>query len=94
MSNQRVTDLEKFCLEQIWRPYQSKVGYEDRLERLPMSLEETAAKLREDSEWSGVVLDRVARIGFRFPSYIHHPLVDVIRAAPGIKVIEVKEDEG
>lgn len=78
---ERITDLEKFCLEQIWRPYQSLAGYDRRLTSLPMSLVETAAKLREDSEWSRHVLDRLKAIGFTFPGYIHHPLVDVVRSA-------------
>lgn len=79
---ERVTDLEKFCLEHIWRPYQNLAGYERRLTALPMSLEQTAEKLREDSEWSRLVFGRLNAIGFRFPSYIHHPLVDLVRSFP------------
>lgn len=77
----RVTDLEKFALEQIWRPYQGMCGlceYEPRLERLPMSLEETAAQLLTDTEWSRCVVGRLAGIGITFPSYISHPLVTIV----------------
>lgn len=82
----RVTDLEKFALEQVWRPYQNRDGFafaqEDRFEALPMSLEETAKLLiTDESGWSKCVLDRISAIGFTFPPYINHPLVDVVRTA-------------
>ena len=81
----RITDLEKFALEQIWRPYQSTVGYEKRLERLPVSLESTAESLKQDTEWTRCVLDRLRGIHrhrrITFPTYIQHPLVDVVRTA-------------
>lgn len=76
----RVTDLEKFALEEVWRPYQNMLGYEERFERLPLSLEETAKLLiTNDTGWAECVLRRISAIGFTFPSYIHHALVDVIR---------------
>lgn len=81
---QRVTDLDQFALQHIWRPYQSMMGrsHERRLERLPMSLEETAKLLvTDDSGWSKCVMDRIVAIGFTFPPYVMHPLVDVIRLA-------------
>lgn len=77
----RVTDLEEFALRHVWRPYQNLIGFEDRLERLPMSLEETVGKLiLDDTGWSELVLSRIAAIGFRFPSYVIHPLVNLIEA--------------
>jgi hypothetical protein len=84
----RITDLEKFALEQIWRPYQNHdaFGYERRLESLPMSLEETAQALITDTTgWSKLVLDRICAIGFSFPSYISHHLVDVVRTAQHVR---------
>ena len=82
MPAERVTDLEAFALEQVWRPYQSRMGYERRLERLPMSLEETAKLLvTDETGWSEIVLNRIAAIGFSFPSYVQHSLVDVVMAA-------------
>lgn len=81
----RITDLEKFALEQIWRPYQNTVGYEKRLERLPVSLESTAESLKQGTYWSGLVLNRLSGMNrhrrITFPSYIQHPLVDVVRTA-------------
>ena len=82
--SKRITDLEKFALEQIWRPYQNheSIGFEKRLEALPMSIGETANKLiTDDTGWSKCVLDRISAIGFTFPPYINHPLVDVVRTA-------------
>jgi hypothetical protein len=77
----RVTDLEQFALGEIWRPYQNMAGYADRLKALPKSLDETALMLALDTEWSRCVLGRIADIGFSFPDYIKHPLVEVIRRA-------------
>lgn len=88
----RVTDLEKFSLEQIWRPYQSIYGYEDRLIAPPVGLEKTAHLLLEDTEWSRCVLDRLRRIGVTFPSYIVHPLVDVVKCPATPKQAETGPD--
>lgn len=76
----RITDLEQFALEEVWRPYQNMMGHEKRLDSLPVDLEETARLLIvDDTGWSKRVLDRIATVGFTFPDYIHHPLVDVIK---------------
>ncbi len=76
----RVTDLDKFALEEVWRPYQNRSGlsHGERFESIPVTLEETAQLLSVDSEWSQCVLRRIAAIGFSFPPYVVHPLVDVI----------------
>lgn len=78
----RVTDLEKFALEQVWRPYQNLIGYEQRLEKLPVSIDETARLLSLNTRWSALVLGRLAAIGISIPYYIKHPLADVIRSLP------------
>jgi hypothetical protein len=77
----RITDLEKFSLEEIWRPYQSLRGFEKRLDAPPYNLGDTARMLKDVSHWSRCVLDRLHKIGFNFPTYIQHPLVDVIASA-------------
>jgi hypothetical protein len=78
----RVTDLEKFALEEIWRPYQTMKGHERRLEKLPCSLDETYLRLIQDQTgWAAKILARAGQIGFTFPSYIVHPLADLIRVA-------------
>lgn len=83
MANERVTDLDRFSLEHVWRPYQTK-AFPDlvgRLEKPPMNLSGTAAMLSEDGEWSRLVLDRIGRIGFYIPRYVVHPLADIVRKA-------------
>lgn len=76
----RVTDLDKFSLEQIWRPYQTLAGFEEaRLEVAPMGLDETAQRLSEDSRWSRCVLERARACRFYFPDYVKHRLVDVVK---------------
>lgn len=79
----RVTDLEKFSLEQIWRPYQNKFSpaFEKRLESVPYNLGDTARFLAEDNEWSRCVLSRLRGVGITFPAYIVHPLVDLVKLA-------------
>jgi hypothetical protein len=76
--------LDKFSLEQVWRPYQTKGGVGDgvRLTSAPMNLDDTAAKLAEDTEWSRLVLSRIRACNFYFPPYVKHRLVDVVRAKP------------
>lgn len=77
----RITDLEEFALRHIWRPYQNRspFEFERRLESLPYNLGDTTRMLSEKSEWSEAVLNRIAAIGFTFPAYIVHPLVDLIK---------------
>ena len=78
--SRKVTDLEEFCLSHVMRPYQTMLGYEERLESLPYTLESISVMLSTDTYWSKCVLDRIFAIGFMFPDYIKHPLVDVINA--------------
>jgi hypothetical protein len=77
----RVTDLEKFSLEDIWRPYQNQepFTFEDRLMSAPYNLGDTLRFLQEDTPWSRCVLDRLRGIKPTFPAYIQHPLVDFLR---------------
>lgn len=79
--SKRVTDLEKFALEEIYRPYQTLLGFEERLTALPYSLEQTAELLSIKSYWTDCVVSRLHGIGITFAKYIEHPLVDVLREA-------------
>jgi hypothetical protein len=81
MARAKVTDLERFCLEHVWRPYQTKFFPDliQRLETSPFSITETAIKLSEDTEWSRAVLSRIGLIGFHVPPYVVHPLAEIIR---------------
>ena len=78
MSKRKVTDLEKFSLEEIWMPFAATALKSSH------SLEETAQLLTKGTDWSINVLDRIRRVGFMFPPYIAHPLVDVLRAAGAV----------
>jgi hypothetical protein len=77
----KITDLEKFALEHIIRPYQNEMP--DRWTnygKYKPGLEELAMMLKEDTEWSRMVLNRIRRIKFSFPSYVKHELVEIIKS--------------
>ncbi len=77
----RITDLEKFALEHIFRPYQNKGGFgkwDERIKALPVPLECLCDMLNKETEWSKLVLDRIQKIGFKFPPYVKHDLVHII----------------
>jgi hypothetical protein len=78
--NKKVTDLEKFALEQIVRPYQTMIVADDRhLFVLPYTLDQLLEMLRDKhGDWSDLVLDRIYRCGFWFPPYIQSDLVTFI----------------
>ena len=76
----KVTDLEKFALEQIFRPYQTMIGLGDEpITRLPIPLKDVPNILNANPEWWAAVKDRIIRCGFYFPEYIKHPIVDCLR---------------
>ena len=91
MSPMRVTDLEKFSLEEVWRPYWPTYdrgdlprpvnahGMLERLQVAPASLAATADALQVDDEWSRRVIRRLASCDVEFPPWVLHPLVDVVR---------------
>jgi hypothetical protein len=71
----RITDLEKFVLEHIVRPYQDTGGFGDkRLTSLPLPMDCIIDMLNEENKWSRLVLERISKIGFYFPKYIKHPI--------------------
>jgi len=86
----RVTDLEEFSFDHIWRPYWPSYNRGDlprpadvhglaRLTKAPRDLDGTANALMVDDEWSQLVINRLGRIGVDFPAWMRHPLVDVVR---------------
>lgn len=75
----KVTDLEKFALEHIVRPYQNMKWGEGNQGKLPCSLDELATMLEADDDWSKCVLARIHGIGFTFPAYINHKLATLCR---------------
>ena len=79
----KVTDLEKFVLEQVYRPYWATFNGFDypRLARLTgeINLDTAIQDLSENEEWGKLVMERIRRCEFTFPYYIVHPLVDHIK---------------
>ena len=67
----KVTDLEKFALEQIFRPFQGMLDFgEEPLKKLPMELEEMGDFSDAHPEWRKCVADRLNKIDYYFPRYI------------------------
>jgi hypothetical protein len=82
MKKTRITDLEKFVLEHIVRPYQDRGGFgEEQLNSLPLPMDCIIDMLNEENEWTKLVLNRISKIGFTFPEYIKHPLVKIVKDA-------------
>lgn len=81
MRRKKVTDLEKFTLTHIYRPYWSIIGEGDNLKRLggAYKLDNALERLNENLRWANFVLGRIKAIGFYFPDYIQHPLVSFLR---------------
>ena len=88
--SEKVTDLEKFVFEHVWRPYWAlhpdanntsgnPERYEDRFGKKRHTLMQTNTFLRENHEYRAHVIGRLARIGVWFPDYIKHPLVSNVR---------------
>lgn len=78
----KVTDLDKFVLEQVYRPYWGALMGSDypRLDNLTgnHNLDTVMNDLLEKPEWARLVLERIYRCEFTFPYYIVHPLVSHI----------------
>ena len=79
----RITDLEKFVLEQVYRPYWTslvKTGCV-RPEKLTKgaNLENAVVHLKAYPEWANLVIDRIQRCDFTFAKYLQeHELVKFI----------------
>ena len=84
----KVTDLEKFVLEEVYRPYQRVLGISDETllkSNKQYGLENARELLIKNKEWARAVLNRITKCHFYFPSYIKHPLVVFINNAQFIK---------
>lgn len=57
----------------------------ERMGRKRHTLKETLEQLREHdgTEWHHRVIGRIAKVGFWFPHYVQHPLVDYLEAQLG-----------
>lgn len=74
-----IIDADKFVLEQVYRPYQSLLGFEKTLLKQPYSNEQTLKLLQSDSEWARLTLDRIKRCKFKFSQWINHPVINYIK---------------
>jgi len=75
-------DLEKFVLEQVYRPYQTMLGIGDKtLKNLTKeyNLDTARALMIKNKEWTKLVMSRLSRIGIEFPEYIQHPFVKFLK---------------
>lgn len=73
----KITDLERFAFEEVMRPYGPLLGY-GHLKALPVPMGEIPALAGANPEWWSHVTDRLWRCGFWFPTYLVHPLVDLL----------------
>jgi len=88
--SQKITDLEEFAFNHIIKPYYFDLIGKDKDQvsnKVIFSLLKIADMLSQETEWSLEVKKRIKSIGFYFPLYIHHPLVDALK-----DVVEVRSD--
>ncbi len=86
--SEKITDLEKFALEHVWRPYwpmhpnagpRQANGTPERYgDKLRHTLMQTLSALQENREFREAVLSRLSGIGVFFPGYIKHDLATYI----------------
>lgn len=76
----KVYNLEKFALEQIYRPFQNELGFswKNRLMKLPFPLDETVMVFEANPKWARIVLDRIKHLKVTFPKYIKHVLLKAL----------------
>lgn len=108
--SERITDLEKFALQHIMRPYWplliEKASYDglvefkldqkaERYDRLTHSIEQVAKLLDVGPiEWRMAVFDRLFRIGFFFPYYVEHKLVHVVMSGMSMAAANAAKPSG
>lgn len=66
-------------------------NYTDGLKRMGRkrhTVDETLEQLQahQGTDWHNMVIGRIYRIGFRFPKYIQHPLVDYLKQQLGGRI--------
>ena len=75
----KIIDVDKFILEQVYRPYQTMLGFKKRLIKQPYNNAKTIELLKENSEWSKRVLDRIKRCNFKYSQWINHPVIKFLK---------------
>ena len=72
----RVTDLEKFFKYHVKNPYLNSLPNMEIAEQ--MSLKNVMRYIEKYPQWWALVEDRIKRIGFTFPTWIKHDLVNLL----------------
>lgn len=77
----KITDLEKFAESDIYKPYKSMLDdrYKTISTPIPRDLEHSVYHLMCVPDWRKLVVGRIKRIGYKFPTYINHPLVEYLQ---------------
>lgn len=73
-----IVDADKFVLEQVYRPYQSMLGFEKTLKKQPFDNQKTIEMLQSHNEWSNLVIDRIRRCKFKISQWVDHPVINYI----------------
>lgn len=69
----KITDLEEFVRKHIKNPYMDMIPDGDKIK-----LKNVHTYIYLYPEWWGYVKSRIDEIGFYFPNYIKHSLLDLI----------------
>jgi len=75
---EEIIDADKFVLEQVFRPYQNILGVEKRFEKQPFTNEKTIEMLKEDTEWSRAVINRINLCNFICNKWVNHPVLNYL----------------
>jgi len=75
---EEIIDADKFVLEQVFRPYQNILGVEKTFEKQPFTNEKTIEMLKEDTEWSRAVINRIKRCNFICNKWVNHPVINYL----------------
>jgi hypothetical protein len=85
-----IYNLKRFVLEEIMRPYQTMIGFDEkRITESDFKLFDVIHLLEEHKEWKGCVFDRLRAIQYCLPMYIKHPIVNYLHDAGVIRRVEV-----
>lgn len=74
-----IIDADKFILEQVYKPYQTELGFEETLKKQPFSNEKTIELLSEASLWSQAVKNRIRRCDFKISQWVNHPVINFLK---------------
>jgi len=92
----KIIDADKFVLQEIFWPFQQHLGVEQkhlvvekRFGKQPFNNKRTIEMLKEDTEWSRAVINRISLCNFVCNKWVNHPIINYLYK---IKKL-TKEDE-